>query len=70
MSDLSRFAPPALTAKNALFLDFDGTLVGFAKIPKDVKVNPALVPIIGQLRDRLPGAGVQPDEQEKPNKTR
>ena len=56
MTAASLIAPPVLTNRNALFLDFDGTLVGFAKIPKDVTVDPGLVPIIERLRDKLDGA--------------
>ncbi len=56
MSDLSRFAPPALTTSNALFLDFDGTLVGFSKIPRDVKLDPVMVPVLERLSERLGGA--------------
>ncbi|MBU1176560.1 MAG: trehalose-phosphatase [Alphaproteobacteria bacterium] len=48
--------PPALTGANALFLDFDGTLVGFARIPRDVTVAPRLVPTLERVRDRLGGA--------------
>ena len=56
MTNASPIAPPVLTDENALFLDFDGTLVGFAKIPKDVTVDPGLMPIIERLRDKLGGA--------------
>lgn len=56
MTNASPIAPPVLTDDNALFLDFDGTLVGFARIPKDVTVDPGLVPIIEHLRDKLGGA--------------
>ncbi len=56
MTDPNHISPPALTANIALFLDFDGTLVGFSKIPKDVKLDPAMVPVLTQLREKLGGA--------------
>jgi len=40
----------------ALFLDFDGTLVEIAPRPDAVRVDPALVPTLERLRDRLGGA--------------
>ena len=40
----------------ALFLDFDGTLVEIAPRPDAVQVDPALVPALERLRDRLGGA--------------
>lgn len=48
--------PPVLTSENALFLDFDGTLVGFAKTPDGVKVSTELEGILTRLRDKLSGA--------------
>ena len=56
MTSATPIAPPVLSDENALFLDFDGTLVGFAKIPKDVTVDPALLPIIERLREKLGNA--------------
>ena len=49
-------SPPTLAADTALFLDFDGTLVGFSNIPKHVKLDPAIVPVLMQLREKLGGA--------------
>jgi trehalose 6-phosphate phosphatase len=40
----------------ALFLDFDGTLVGIAETPEAVKVPDGLVPLLAQLHDALEGA--------------
>ncbi|MBX9931751.1 MAG: trehalose-phosphatase [Methylobacterium sp.] len=40
----------------ALFLDFDGTLVEIAPKPDQVRVDPALVPALARLRERLGGA--------------
>ncbi len=40
----------------ALFLDFDGTLVGIAETPEAVKVPEGLVPLLAQLNDALQGA--------------
>jgi trehalose 6-phosphate phosphatase len=40
----------------ALFLDFDGTLVDIAERPEAVRLDPALLPILSRLRDRLGGA--------------
>ena len=40
----------------ALFLDFDGTLVEIAPRPDAIQVDPALVPVLERLRERLGGA--------------
>ncbi len=47
---------PILTATNALFLDFDGTLVDIAPTPDSVVVPEGLVPLLERLRDRFDGA--------------
>ena len=44
------------TERFALFLDFDGTLVEIAPRPDAVRVDPALVPTLERLRERLGGA--------------
>jgi len=41
---------------SALFLDFDGTLVGLAPTPEAIEIPPALVPLLSDLRDLLGGA--------------
>lgn len=52
-----RPAPPDLDARrHALFLDFDGTLVGFVDDPDAVKVAPDLVPALERLSEALGGA--------------
>jgi trehalose 6-phosphate phosphatase len=48
--------PPPLGLDAALFLDFDGTLVGLAPTPEAIEIPPALVPLLGDLRDLLGGA--------------
>jgi trehalose 6-phosphate phosphatase len=49
--------PPAIdTDSDALFLDFDGTLVDFALRPEDVEVPPGLVDALAQSHQRLGGA--------------
>lgn len=48
--------PPCLSRDTALFLDFDGTLVEFARVPRAVTLAPDLVPILTGVRDRLGGA--------------
>ncbi len=42
--------------RDALFLDFDGTLVEIAPTPDAVRVPPSLVPLLQALTDRLGGA--------------
>lgn len=40
----------------ALFLDFDGTLVDLAPRPEDVRVAEGLIPTLAKLQERLDGA--------------
>jgi trehalose 6-phosphate phosphatase len=49
-------APPPLHRGQALFLDFDGTLVEIAPAPGLVKVPAELPHLLGELADRLGGA--------------
>lgn len=49
-------AAPRLPASAALFLDFDGTLVGLAQRPQDVRVADWVVPTLERLRLQLGGA--------------
>ncbi|MBO6756270.1 MAG: trehalose-phosphatase [Roseibium sp.] len=48
--------PPPLGSKEALFLDFDGTLVDLAPRPDAVSVSSGLPDVLARLRDRLQGA--------------
>jgi len=48
--------PPPLGRDAALFLDFDGTLVGLAPTPEAIEIPPALIPLLSDLRDQLGGA--------------
>ncbi|HRN61876.1 MAG TPA: trehalose-phosphatase [Luteimonas sp.] len=48
--------PPPLSGRWALFLDFDGTLVGFADHPERVQVPPSLVERLGRLSLEMDGA--------------
>lgn len=48
--------PPIDPAGDALFLDFDGTLVEFADHPDAVKVQPTLIDTLDALSGRLDGA--------------
>lgn len=48
--------PPRLTAQNALFLDFDGTLVEVPATPDAVDLPPELPAMLRRLYDRLDGA--------------
>jgi len=48
--------PPQLHCSQALFLDFDGTLVEIAPAPSLVRVPAELPHLLGELADRLGGA--------------
>lgn len=48
--------PPLLSARDALFLDFDGTLVDLAPRPEQVAVCPHLPGLLEALNERLRGA--------------
>lgn len=48
--------PPALDPACALFLDVDGTLVGFAAQPEDVRLSPQVRDWIARIGQRLDGA--------------
>lgn len=48
--------PPQLTPDAALFLDFDGTLVGLAETPEAIEVPKAMVPLLSDLHHLLGGA--------------
>lgn len=48
--------PPPLFASDALFLDFDGTLVEIAATPDAVEIPPDLYPQLNQLLEKLDGA--------------
>ena len=49
-------APPPLTPHDALFLDFDGTLVELAPTPQSVVVSPTLGSLFRNMSRRLQGA--------------
>jgi trehalose 6-phosphate phosphatase len=51
-----RTEPPPLRRDQALFLDFDGTLVEIAPAPSLVQVPAELPRLLGELADRLGGA--------------
>jgi trehalose 6-phosphate phosphatase len=51
-----RAEPPPLRRDQALFLDFDGTLVEIAPAPSLVRVPAELPHLLGELADRLGGA--------------
>jgi trehalose 6-phosphate phosphatase len=48
--------PPMLKPDNALFLDFDGTLVAFAQQPDGVTVDAGMPALLASLHERLGGA--------------
>ncbi|GGE25133.1 trehalose 6-phosphate phosphatase [Aureimonas endophytica] len=48
--------PPLDPDRHALFLDFDGTLVGFADDPASVALDPAVALCLRDLASRLDGA--------------
>jgi trehalose 6-phosphate phosphatase len=47
---------PPLDRRCALFLDLDGTLLHIAQRPQDVRVDDALIALLGLLQGRLAGA--------------
>jgi trehalose 6-phosphate phosphatase len=47
---------PPIGPNEALFLDFDGTLVDLAPRPEDVRVSDDLIAALSRLQDRLKGA--------------
>ncbi|HAE28918.1 MAG TPA: hypothetical protein DCG58_17300, partial [Hyphomonas adhaerens] len=49
-------APPPLTAGDALFLDFDGTLAGLQDDPDTVFLAPGMDLVLEAVGDRLHGA--------------
>ncbi len=51
-----RMPPPPIDDACALFLDVDGTLVGFTTDPAAVRVPPTVLEAIGAVSDRLHGA--------------
>ena len=56
MNRASRRLPPVRCAECALFLDVDGTLIDLAETPSAVKVDMALLELIGQLSRTSGGA--------------
>src|SRR5262245_27172611 len=48
--------PPMLKLENALFLDFDGTIVAFAQQPDGVTIDSGLPELLARVRERLDGA--------------
>ena len=49
-------APPPLPERCALFLDYDGTLVGLAPTPAEAVADAGLRGLLGSLQERLGGA--------------
>ena len=45
--------PPALATSHALFLDFDGTLIGFARTPDDVTLPRRSVELVERVYLKL-----------------
>jgi trehalose 6-phosphate phosphatase len=56
MIDVPMLTAPPLTPRNAVFLDFDGTLVDIAATPGGVVVSPALPALLQRLAQHLDGA--------------
>jgi len=48
--------PPGLSRGDALFVDFDGTLVELAPTPRDIRVSAGLPGLLSGLANRLGGA--------------
>jgi len=48
--------PPLDCARDALFLDYDGTLRGFTADIMAARIEPAIAAAVARLRDRLGGA--------------
>ena len=48
--------PPMLKPDNALFLDFDGTIVAFAQQPDGVTIDAGLPELLARARESLDGA--------------
>ncbi len=53
---LSPSAPPSLAADDALFLDFDGTMVELAPTPDAIEIPTCLVGLLADLQHLLEGA--------------
>ncbi|MCL7713328.1 trehalose-phosphatase [Stenotrophomonas mori] len=56
MADAFLRPPPALDSGCALFLDVDGTLVGFSAQPEDVRLPAAAGALVARVAARLDGA--------------
>lgn len=56
MNDKNTLLPPALLPDDALFLDFDGTLVDLAPAPDLIHVDPLTLEVLRRLQERLCGA--------------
>lgn len=48
-------APPPLSARSALFLDFDGTLADIAEVPDAVRLWPGMLEAVSAASQRLSG---------------